>query len=356
MRNKILSLSLAMLTLTAAIASASEFDGLYAGIDAGSNKSKATGLSDKSSGYAGLTGGYNRDMQGYLLGLNVFYDDHSSSYTRQDDGVDIKLGLPMNQWLPYAKLGVALTDPGTRAHAGLGVEYKLNDSWSVNGEWTTDKKTDNGIDYRNNNIVVGLNYYYEGHRKAAALAAAAAAREAAAKEAAAREAAAREAAAKEAAAKDEAAREAAAKEAAAKDEAAQQAAAREAWKTSIIEKPVRLEGANFASGSSKLLAGASAKLDEVVNAATQFPDIQLEVSGYTDNVGNARKNVKLSQDRADAVKAYLVGKGVAAGRISTRGYGADNPIADNKTADGRAKNRRVEVKYTIKEEKKERVQ
>jgi len=129
----------------------------------------------------------------------------------------------------------------------------------------------------------------------------------------------------------------------------------ESWRTTIIEKPVRLEGASFAPGSSKLLPGAGSKLDEVVSAAKQHPEINLEVTGYTDNIGNAQKNLKLSQDRAAAVKAYLVNKGVAAERISSKGLGADSPIADNATAEGRAKNRRVEVRYAIKEEQKVRV-
>lgn len=126
----------------------------------------------------------------------------------------------------------------------------------------------------------------------------------------------------------------------------------ESRKAAMIETPVRLEGANFATGSSKLLKTAGSKLDEVVNAANQFPDVHLSVTGYTDNVGDAKKNLKLSQERANAVKAYLVSKGIAADRIGSTGHGADSPVADNATSEGRAKNRRVEVRYTIKEEKK----
>lgn len=130
---------------------------------------------------------------------------------------------------------------------------------------------------------------------------------------------------------------------------------KETYKTVVTDKPIRLEGANFATGSSKLLSGAHAKLDEVVQQAKDHPDINFAVSGYTDNVGNPQSNVRLSQARADSVKAYLVGKGVAAQRISTRGFGADDPIADNKTAAGRAENRRVEIRYTDKVETKVRV-
>lgn len=349
---------LAVFLLCVAGTEASEFDGYYIGISAGSNKSTATLRPDKSSSYGGAAAGLNWDYQGVVLGVNGFLEGHNSSYTGNDAGIDAKIGLPMDAWLPYAKLGVAESDPGARMHAGLGVEYKFASQWSVNGQWTRDKKSIGSVNYINNNFAIGLNYYF-GESSSSAAARDAAAREAAARDAAAREAAARDAAARETAARDAAARDAAArdaaKEAAAREAAERQAAARESWKTSIIEKPVRLEGASFASGSSKLLQSAGSKLDEVVDAAKQFPDIQLDVMGYTDNVGKPESNVKLSQARADAVKAYLVKKGVAAERISSKGFGADNPIADNATAAGRAKNRRVEIRYTLKEEQKVRV-
>lgn len=127
------------------------------------------------------------------------------------------------------------------------------------------------------------------------------------------------------------------------------------WKTVLSEKPFRLEGASFASGSSTLLRSAYEKLQVVVDAAKQHPEITLEVSGHTDDKGSKVANKRLSASRANAVKAYLVKQGVSAENISAAGFADTQPIADNKTEAGRASNRRVEVKYVIKEEKKVRV-
>jgi len=76
----------------------------------------------------------------------------------------------------------------------------------------------------------------------------------------------------------------------------------------------------------------------------QNPDLKVEVQGHTDNIGSESSNQKLSEKRAEVVKNYLVARGVKADRIKVVGYGEKNPIADNKTADGRAMNRRIEFK------------
>jgi outer membrane protein OmpA-like peptidoglycan-associated protein len=84
-------------------------------------------------------------------------------------------------------------------------------------------------------------------------------------------------------------------------------------------------------------------LDELATALTRDPSINLSVEGHSDNMGSASANLQLTQDRADAVKAYLVSKGVAAARLTAVGYGQNKPIAPNVTDEGRSRNRRIEL-------------
>jgi OOP family OmpA-OmpF porin len=89
-------------------------------------------------------------------------------------------------------------------------------------------------------------------------------------------------------------------------------------------------------------------LDEVALALKDNPTIKVEVQGHTDSQGSDRSNKKLSQRRAESVRAYIARKGVVKSRMTARGYGEDVPIVDNRTADGRAQNRRVEFVITSK--------
>lgn len=109
-----------------------------------------------------------------------------------------------------------------------------------------------------------------------------------------------------------------------------------------VGKAIVLEGIVFRTGSAAIEPSSEEILEQAFNTLDQNKDITVEIRGYTDNVGSRAANLRLSQRRADAVKAWLVKKGIAAARITTKGYGPDNPIADNKTAEGRQKNRRIE--------------
>jgi OmpA-OmpF porin, OOP family len=102
----------------------------------------------------------------------------------------------------------------------------------------------------------------------------------------------------------------------------------------------------FATGSAKLLATSNKHLNEVVKVMEGDADLKLSIEGHADNTGAPERNQQLSDERAAAVKAYLVSKGIDESRISSQGFGDSNPIADNKTAAGRAKNRRVELKLS----------
>lgn len=100
----------------------------------------------------------------------------------------------------------------------------------------------------------------------------------------------------------------------------------------------------FTSGKAELLPQAQAKLSEVANALTQQdPDASIVVEGHTDSQGKEAFNLDLSTRRAQAVRDYLASHGVAPDRIRAEGLGFSRPIADNKTAEGRANNRRVEI-------------
>lgn len=104
-----------------------------------------------------------------------------------------------------------------------------------------------------------------------------------------------------------------------------------------------LEGVKFDTGSARIKPESYSVLDKNVANLSKKGNTSITIEGFTDNVGNPQSNLKLSSARAAAVKDYLVTKGISADRIKTHGFGDANPIADNKTPDGRAQNRRIEI-------------
>ena len=102
----------------------------------------------------------------------------------------------------------------------------------------------------------------------------------------------------------------------------------------------------FVLASAKLTKTAMAELDKGAKVLEKYPTVKISIEGHTDNTGSAAGNQKLSEQRAAAVKAYLVKKGISADRMVAVGFGQTQPIADNKTAAGRATNRRVDFKMT----------
>lgn len=100
----------------------------------------------------------------------------------------------------------------------------------------------------------------------------------------------------------------------------------------------------FATNKDIIKKESEAPLNELALILSKYPKMLMQIEGNTDNVGNDEFNLKLSQARAEAVKKYLVGKGIAEDRLTAVGYGETKPIADNKTAAGKAQNRRVDLK------------
>ncbi|MBN2461914.1 MAG: OmpA family protein [Candidatus Cloacimonetes bacterium] len=106
--------------------------------------------------------------------------------------------------------------------------------------------------------------------------------------------------------------------------------------------PIILEGVNFATSSADLTEEAKIELEKVVTTLVDYPEIKLDIHGYTDDRGDRDYNISLSQQRAESVMNYLVSRGIDPARMTAKGFGPDNPIDTNDTKEGRAKNRRIE--------------
>ena len=105
---------------------------------------------------------------------------------------------------------------------------------------------------------------------------------------------------------------------------------------------------NFATSSAKLLPGSQEQIGNIVAILKAYPTVRVKIGGYTDNVGDPAANLRLSQQRADAVMQAIVHDGVGANRIVAEGYGEQHPVADNSTEGGRTQNRRIALRVTAK--------
>ena len=104
----------------------------------------------------------------------------------------------------------------------------------------------------------------------------------------------------------------------------------------------------FETGQATLKPESQEQLKNIAEILKAYPKVTIKLGGYTDSTGDPQANLKLSQQRADAVMADLVKLGVDAGRIKAEGYGQEHPVADNSTEEGRAKNRRIDIRVTGK--------
>ncbi len=122
---------------------------------------------------------------------------------------------------------------------------------------------------------------------------------------------------------------------------------KEPFKVEIQFQPSKtfiLEDCNFETGKATLEPESYTVIDELLAYLTRKADERIEIGGHTDNVGSAAANLVLSKDRATSVMNYLISKGVDPSRLEAKGYGMSMPVENNRTEEGRAQNRRTEVK------------
>jgi outer membrane protein OmpA-like peptidoglycan-associated protein len=105
-----------------------------------------------------------------------------------------------------------------------------------------------------------------------------------------------------------------------------------------------LDNVHFDFGKATLRPESFAELEELISYLKNKDDINVEIAGHTDNVGNDADNLKLSQQRAEAIRNYVIKKGIQPARVIAKGYGTAEPVADNDTEEGRQLNRRTEVR------------
>ena len=113
-------------------------------------------------------------------------------------------------------------------------------------------------------------------------------------------------------------------------------------KNIAIGSKIALRNVFFDTGKSTLRAESNGELDRILKLLKDVPTLKIEISGHTDNTGSASINQSLSQQRAEAVVTYLKAKGIAAARLTAKGYGSSKPVTSNGNEEGRQQNRRTE--------------
>jgi OmpA-OmpF porin, OOP family len=111
-----------------------------------------------------------------------------------------------------------------------------------------------------------------------------------------------------------------------------------------LARSYRLDNVHFDIDKATLRPGSYEQLTDLFEYLQRHPEIKVEIAGHTDNTGAAAHNLKLSQDRANTIRNYLLKKGIKATQVTAKGYGANDPVADNDTEEGRQLNRRTEVR------------
>jgi outer membrane protein OmpA-like peptidoglycan-associated protein len=112
----------------------------------------------------------------------------------------------------------------------------------------------------------------------------------------------------------------------------------------------------FDSGSSSLSPGAYSRLDQLAETLNRYPEENVIVKGHTDSAGSETSNLSLSDQRADAVRRYLISKGVSSSRVEAVGLGESQPLVTNSTPEGRQQNRRVEIELRPNQQMREQSQ
>jgi len=105
----------------------------------------------------------------------------------------------------------------------------------------------------------------------------------------------------------------------------------------------------FDTGQATLQPASQEQLTNIADILRAYPQVKIRIGGYTDNTGDPAANLQLSEQRADNVMAELVRLGIDPARMTAKGYGAEDPIADNSTEEGRQKNRRISLRVTDKQ-------